>query len=234
MLGDFFWAFDLGGRHCGSAFRISDEWFPFGKSKTWGWTAWGWDIEVSMQFVHRNVSRAYMWQVDTSSAYAWHFTEDPSRLSCLLCHIVSYCVILCHIVSIVSLIGSRRHRLCWSLPDPTRPVSSGVRSQSTLQEKPKETKSEIQEVAGIELRFRNDWMSARQWRYSRESAIWDYVGPIPRVAMWNDLVPSSPSPYFFSCAERLFIIQVLGFMIAALKQPVAIQHTFVNSLSNRI
>ena len=66
------------------------------------------------------------------------------------------CVILCHIVSIVSLIGSRRHRLCWSLPDPTRPVSSGVRSQSTLQEKPKETKSEIQEVAGIELRLRHD------------------------------------------------------------------------------
>ena len=79
------------------------------------------------------------------------------HVSCvILCHIVSYCVILCHIVSIVSLIGSRRHRLCWSLPDPTRPVSSGVRSQSTLQEKPKETKSEIQEVAGIELRFRND------------------------------------------------------------------------------
>ena len=70
--------------------------------------------------------------------------------------LVSYCVILCHIVSIVSLIGSRRHRLCWSLPDPTRPVSSGVRSQSTLQEKPKETKSEIQEVAGIELRLRHD------------------------------------------------------------------------------
>ena len=67
-----------------------------------------------------------------------------------------YCVILCHVVSIVSLIGSRRHRLCWSLPDPTRPVSSGVRSQSTLQEKPKETKSEIQEVAGIELRLRHD------------------------------------------------------------------------------
>ena len=156
MLGEFFWAFDLGGRHCGSAFRISDEWFPIGKCKTWGWTAWGWDIGVSMQFVHRNVSRAYMWQVDTSSAYAWNITENPSRLSRLLCHIVSYCVILCHIVSIVSLIGSRRHRLCWSLPDPTRPISSGVRSQSTLQEKPKETKSEIQEVAGIELRLRHD------------------------------------------------------------------------------
>ena len=126
MLGDICWAFDLGERHCGSAFRISDEWFAFWKSKTWGYVGLNclglrcWSIDAILLATEKcGIYCIYIYII----SHMWEVVHVHRNVQKMYPSYLGFIVPIASVVSTVNLFGSRRHILYRPLLDLTRPIS---------------------------------------------------------------------------------------------------------------
>ena len=122
----FFWAVPLEGRHCGPAFRISDEWFAFWKSKAWGYVGLNclglrcWSIDAILLATEKcGIYCIYIYII----SHMWEVVHVHRNVQKMYPSYLGSIVPIASVVSTVNLFGSRRHILYWPLLDLTRPIS---------------------------------------------------------------------------------------------------------------